>query len=85
LLDSLGCSKLTDLTGFFETELCEPLRTDSAHDSCQYFRMKKKRKNPIETARTTLSSVKREMQKPRLTESVRNDRRDQAAPVVQIP
>jgi hypothetical protein len=31
-----------------------------------------KRKNPIGTARTTISSVNKEMQKPRLTESVRN-------------
>jgi hypothetical protein len=47
--------------------------------------MKKKKKNPIETARTTISSIKREMQKPRLTESVRNDGIDQAAPVAEEP
>jgi hypothetical protein len=42
-----------------------------------------KKKNPIKTARTTLASVKKEMQKPRLTESVRNDGIDQDAPVVE--
>jgi hypothetical protein len=31
-----------------------------------------KKKNPAKSARTTLSSVKREMLKPRLTESVRD-------------
>jgi hypothetical protein len=36
-----------------------------------------KKKNPIKTARTTIASVKREMQKPRLTESVRNHGIDQ--------
>jgi hypothetical protein len=41
--------------------------------------MTKKRKTPIETARTTLASVKKEMEMPRLTESVRNDRGYQAA------
>jgi hypothetical protein len=40
----------------------------------------KKRKNPIKTARTTISSINREMQKPRLTESVRNAGIDRAAP-----
>jgi hypothetical protein len=42
-----------------------------------------KKKNPIRTARTTIASVKREMQKPRLTESVRNYGIDQAAPMVE--
>jgi hypothetical protein len=37
----------------------------------------KKRKNPIETARTTISSVNKEMQKPRLTASVRNGGKSQ--------
>jgi hypothetical protein len=41
--------------------------------------MMKKRKIPLETARTTLASVKKEMEMPRLTESVRNDRGYQAA------
>jgi hypothetical protein len=35
--------------------------------------MKKKGKNSITPARTTIASVKKEMQMPRLTESVRND------------
>jgi hypothetical protein len=42
-----------------------------------------KKKNPIKTARTTIASVNREMQMPRLTESVRNDGIDQDAPVVE--
>jgi hypothetical protein len=40
-----------------------------------------KKKNSIKAARTTIASVKREMQKPRLTESVRNYGIDQDAPV----
>jgi hypothetical protein len=46
---------------------------------------KKKRNNPRESASTTIASIKREMQKPRLTESVRNDGRDQVAPVAEQP
>jgi hypothetical protein len=45
--------------------------------------MRKKRKDPKETARTTIASVNKEMQKPRLTESVRNYDRAQATPVVE--
>jgi hypothetical protein len=41
-----------------------------------------KRKNPIETVRTTISSVNKEMQKPRLTESVRNGGKKTDARVV---
>jgi hypothetical protein len=44
--------------------------------------MMMKKKNRIETAKKIISSVKREMQQPRLTESVRNDGRDQGAPIV---
>ena len=44
---------------------------------------KKKRNNPRDHARTTVASIKREMQKPRLTESVRNDGRDQVARVAE--
>jgi hypothetical protein len=44
--------------------------------------MMMKKKNRIEIAKKIISSVKREMQKPRLTESVRNER-DQAAPVLE--
>jgi hypothetical protein len=63
---------------------CEPLRTDSAHDPCHYLGMKKKI-NLIETERTTIASVKREMQKPRLTESVRNDLRNHAESLFEEP
>jgi hypothetical protein len=47
--------------------------------------MTKKRKIPLETARTTLASVKKEMEMPRLTESVRNDRGYQAALTAERP
>jgi hypothetical protein len=47
--------------------------------------MTKKRKTPIETARTTIASVKKEMQLPRMTESVRNDWRYQAALGAETP
>jgi hypothetical protein len=43
----------------------------------------KKSKNPIKIARTTIASVKKEMQRPRLTESVRNDGIDLDAQVVE--
>ena len=43
------------------------------------------KKNRIELAKKIISSVKREMQKPRLAESVRSDKRDQAAPVPDGP
>jgi hypothetical protein len=63
----------------------ELLGTDSARNPCQYFGMMKKRKNLVKPARTTIASVNKEMQKPRLTESVRNDRRDQVVPVAEQP
>jgi hypothetical protein len=48
--------------------------------------MIKKSKNPKETARTTIASINKEMQKPRLTESVRNYYdRAQVAQVVERP
>jgi hypothetical protein len=47
--------------------------------------MMTKKKNRMEIARKIISSVKKEMQKPRLTESVRNDGRNQAAAVVKEP
>jgi hypothetical protein len=50
----------------------------------EFFMMKKK-KNRLEIARKIISDVTREMQKPRLTESVRNDRRYQVALVVKEP
>jgi hypothetical protein len=44
-----------------------------------------KKRTSIETERTTIASLKLEMQKPRLTESVRNDLRNRAEPVVEEP
>ena len=38
-----------------------------------------KKRSRLELARKIISNVKKEMQKPRLTESVRNDLRGQAA------
>ena len=42
-----------------------------------------KKTNPAKSTRTTLSSVKREMLEPRLTESVREALRDEPQPVVE--
>jgi hypothetical protein len=47
--------------------------------------MKKNGKTPITPARTTVASVKKEMQKPRLTESVRNDGKHLDIPVAKQP
>jgi hypothetical protein len=44
-----------------------------------------KEKSRIEIERQIISRVKREMDKPRLTESVRNGFRAQAAPAVKKP
>ena len=63
---------------------CELLRTHAANDPCEHLTMQKT-KNPAKSARTTLSSVKREMLEPRLTESVREALRDEPEPVVQKP
>jgi hypothetical protein len=60
------------------------LRTDSENDPCQDLTMQKKT-NPAKSTRTTLSSVKREMLEPRLTESVREALRDAPQPVVEKP
>ncbi len=54
------------------------MRTDSARVPFHIVEMKKKR-DRIELARKIISSVKREMQKPRLTESVRRSEEQQAA------
>jgi hypothetical protein len=43
-----------------------------------------KKKTRIDIEKKIISSVKREMERPRLTESVRNDGRDQAAVVVVV-
>jgi hypothetical protein len=69
--------------GYCETR-CELLRTDSENDPCQDWTMQKKT-NLAKSTRTTLSSVKREMLEPRLTESVRNALGDEPAPVVAKP
>jgi hypothetical protein len=63
---------------------CELLRTDSESDPCQHLTMQKKT-NAAKSARTTLSSVKREMLEPRLAESVREALRDEPEPVVEKP
>jgi hypothetical protein len=44
-----------------------------------------KKTNQAKSTRTTLSSVKREMLEPRLTESVREVLREEPAPVVEKP
>jgi hypothetical protein len=45
---------------------------------CQHFEMVKRNKYK-QSARATIAGIKTEMEKPRLTESVRNDKRYQAA------
>ena len=60
------------------------MRTDSENNPCQHWTMQKKT-NPEKSTRTTLSSVKREMLEPRLTESVREALREEPAPVVEKP
>jgi hypothetical protein len=65
---------------------CERLRTDSANDPCLHLEMTKKRKHSITPAKTTIASVHKEMQKPRLTASVRDGEREQAVPAgEQVP
>jgi len=44
-----------------------------------------KKTNAAKSARTTVSSVKREMLEPRLAESVREALRDEPQPVVEKP
>ena len=44
-----------------------------------------KKRSRLELARKIISNVKKEMQKPRLTESVRNDLRGQARAVEEHP
>jgi hypothetical protein len=56
-----------------ETGERELLGTDFADNACQRLSMKKKGKTSITPPRTTVASVKKEMQKPRLTESVRSN------------
>jgi hypothetical protein len=68
---------------FYRTGISERLRTDSGQDPCHRFGMKKR--NLIERKRTTIASVTREMQIPRMTESVRNELRDHPEQVVEEP
>jgi hypothetical protein len=63
----------------------ELLGTDFAANPCQHFEMNKTEKTSITPARTTVASIKKEMQKPRLTESVRNDGKRLAIPVAKQP
>jgi hypothetical protein len=63
----------------------ELLGTDFAANPCQRCGMKKNGKTPIKRTRTTLASVKKEMQKPRLTESVRNNGKLLDVPVAKQP
>jgi hypothetical protein len=44
--------------------------------------MMKKKKTQIDSEEKIISSVKREMERPRLTESVRNGGKDEAAPAL---
>jgi hypothetical protein len=63
----------------------ELLGTDFAANPCQHFEMKKNGKTSITPARTTVASIKKEMQKPRLTESVRNNGKLLDIPVAKQP
>jgi hypothetical protein len=56
----------------------ELLRTDSTKGRWQYGRMKKKKRASKGSERAILAGIKREMQEPRLTKSVRDDPRYQA-------
>jgi hypothetical protein len=59
--------------GLSDLVKCERFGTDLASDAYQDTGMTKKKKTLIESARTTIASVKKEMEMSRLTESVRND------------
>jgi hypothetical protein len=70
------CSILITLSGPDWTGAWRPgerLRTDSTKGRWQYGRMKKKKRASKGPARATLAGIKREMQEPRLTKSVRDD------------
>lgn len=64
---------------------CELLRTDSALHPGHIVVMMKKKQDRIERARKIISSVKREMQRPRLTESVRRNGEGQVGSSVGVP
>jgi hypothetical protein len=63
----------------------ELLRTDSAQYRCQYGWMSKKKRQSKRHARATIAGIKREMQEPRLTKSVRDDPRYQVALAAEEP
>jgi hypothetical protein len=63
----------------------ELLGTDSARDRCQYARMKKKGRKLKVPARTTIASIIKEMQEPRLAKSVRDDPRYQVVLAAEEP
>jgi hypothetical protein len=88
-IDSVTAKRAGDGGEYYRAERCsrlvqerrsELLRTDESHDGCQHARIMKKRSRSKGSAKTTLASIKREMQKPRLTESVRNEQSRQAKP-----
>jgi hypothetical protein len=58
---------------------CELLRTDSAFHQGHIVVMTKKKQDRIEHARKIVASVKKEMQLPRLTESVRRSGEEKVA------
>ena len=51
-------------------------------DPWDIFVMMKKKKTQIDSEEKIISSVKTEMDRPRLTESVRNGGKDEAAPIL---
>lgn len=57
-------------------------REQFSHMSRDIILVMNKKKTRLELAREILSNVKKEMEKPRLTESVRSGSRDQAKPVI---
>jgi len=64
---------------------CEPIKTDSARHTGHIVVMIKKKQDRIELAKKIISSVKREMERPRLAESVRKSYEDQIASFVEVP
>jgi hypothetical protein len=68
-----------------ETQSCVPLRTTFGCRVVHIVVMTKRKQCRKELAREIISSVKRERQKPRLTESVRRGQEDHVAPVVEAP
>jgi hypothetical protein len=63
---------------------CEPLRTASARHPGHIVVMMKKKQDRIELARKIISNVRREMQRPRLTESVRRSGEEKVTSFVEL-